>query len=174
LTVPSPLAIESTVLAAVVGKAVTVTVPAEPAVAPVGAILTVPVLLAIESTLLLAVVGIAVNVTVSTGATVAPVGVIFTVPSLFTIESTVVPADVGIAETLAVALAPVALVLRLRVFAPTFTEIMLRVDVGAVENVPVCDAAVGALAVKVWPSTVTVEVPPVTVPVPGVPETEIV
>ena len=91
----------------------------------------------------------------------APLGVIFTVPSLFTIESAVVLADAGIAETLAVALAADALVLRFRVLEPTFTEIaLLLVVVGRSRMFPSVDAAAGALAVKLWPSTMIVEVPP--------------
>jgi hypothetical protein len=142
-------------------------------VAPLGVILTVPTLFWIESAAVLADVGIAATVTVPVNGE-APVGVILTVPSAFAIESTVVLADVGTAETLAVALDNEALVLRFRVFEPTVTEIKLAVVVGALENVPVCDAAVGALAVRGVPPILMLELPlmldelrvPWTVPVP--------
>jgi hypothetical protein len=57
-----------------------------------------------------------------------------------------------------VELAGVALVLRLRVFEPTFTDMELLLDVGPLANVPICVAGVGALASKVTEPMVTVEV----------------
>ena len=56
-------------------------------------------------------------------------------------------------------LAAVALVLRLRVLEPTFTDMALLLDVGGLENVPVFDAAVGALAVNGVVPMVMLELP---------------
>jgi hypothetical protein len=77
--------------------------------------------------------------------------------------------DVGAADTVPIAEAVVALVVRLNTLLP-FLIVAAWPAPGAPVNVPVALAVVGALAVKVCPSTVTVELPPlallvVTVPV---------